>query len=80
MSTRRQLGRMVDLKVGPMHVREEGPADAEPSLLVHGFSCSMYLYDEMVPQLVETYRVIRVDLRGHGCTGGPPWTPASRLN
>ena len=53
-----------------LHVREDGPPDAPVVLLVHGFSGSARSYDRLVPLLAEDYRVVRVDLRGHGSTGG----------
>jgi pimeloyl-ACP methyl ester carboxylesterase len=54
----------------PLHVREDGPPDAPVVLLVHGFCGSVHSYDRLVPLLSEDYRVVRVDLRGHGSTGG----------
>ncbi|WP_329071428.1 alpha/beta fold hydrolase [Amycolatopsis sp. NBC_01480] len=53
-----------------LHVREDGPPDAPVVLLVHGFCGSVRSYDRLVPLLAEDYRVVRVDLRGHGATGG----------
>ncbi|KAA0023198.1 alpha/beta hydrolase [Antrihabitans cavernicola] len=55
---------------GPIHVREDGPADGKPILLIRGFANSMHAYATVTPLLTDTYRVVRVDLRGHGCTGG----------
>ncbi|SEP51864.1 alpha/beta fold hydrolase [Amycolatopsis saalfeldensis] len=54
----------------PLHVREDGPPDAPVVLLVHGFCGSVRSYDRLVPLLADDYRVVRVDLRGHGSTGG----------
>ena len=56
---------------GPVHVREDGPAGAPVLLLIHGFSGSMDWYDLVVPLLVDRFRLVRVDLLGHGSTGGP---------
>lgn len=53
------------------HVEEDGPADGYPLVLLHGFSGSGRWFDAFVPHLADTYRVIRVDLLGHGRTGGP---------
>jgi len=39
-------------------------------LLLHGFSGSVRSFDAVVPRLAEHGRVLRVDLRGHGRTGG----------
>jgi pimeloyl-ACP methyl ester carboxylesterase len=55
---------------GPVHVREDGPADAPVLVLIHGFSGSMRWFDLVVPLLSDTFRLIRVDLLGHGSTGG----------
>ncbi|MDT8909548.1 alpha/beta hydrolase [Amycolatopsis sp. PS_44_ISF1] len=55
---------------GPLHVREDGPPKAPVVLLVHGFSGSSRSFDRLVPLLSGRYRVVRVDLRGHGSTGG----------
>lgn len=56
---------------GRVHVREDGPPDAPVLVLLHGFGGSMYWVGAVVPTLAETFRVIRVDLLGHGATGGP---------
>jgi pimeloyl-ACP methyl ester carboxylesterase len=56
---------------GPVHVREDGRPDAPPIVLLHGFSGSMHWYDLVVPLLADAFRIIRVDLLGHGSTGGP---------
>ncbi|HEY3710379.1 MAG TPA: alpha/beta hydrolase [Amycolatopsis sp.] len=61
----------------PLHVREDGPPNAPVVLLVHGFCGSVHSYDRLVPLLAEDYRVVRVDLRGHGTTGGHTGLDAS---
>ena len=68
-------GRAVDVAVegfrGSVLVREDGPRDAPPVLLIHGFCGSMAWYDPVVARIDDRLRVIRVDLLGHGGTGGP---------
>ena len=56
---------------GPVHVREDGPSSAPVLVLLHGLSGSMHWFDMVVPLLVDSYRIVRVDLLGHGSTGGP---------
>lgn len=56
----------------PVHVREDGPAGAPVLVLLHGFSGSLHWFDLVVPRLVDRYRLVRVDLLGHGSTGGRP--------
>jgi pimeloyl-ACP methyl ester carboxylesterase len=72
---RRRIGEMVSVDVdgfaGRMHVRDDGPADGPALVLVHGFSGSLHWYDRVVPLLADTFRLVRVDLIGHGATGGP---------
>lgn len=71
--------RYVDLPGGVhMHYRDEGaatPADGQPVptiLLVHGFSASLQTWEPLVQQLTgEGYRVISIDLPGHGLTRAP---------
>lgn len=67
---RSQIGAMVDIGTAEVHVREDGPADGRPILLVHGFDASMHWFDKLTPLLADDHRVIRIDLLGYGCTGG----------
>jgi pimeloyl-ACP methyl ester carboxylesterase len=53
-----------------VHVRQDGPPEGKALVLLHGFSSSVHGFDRLTPLLAARYRVIRVDLRGHGCTGG----------
>jgi pimeloyl-ACP methyl ester carboxylesterase len=75
MSPRRNIGSLIRVSVpgfnGPVHVRQDGPADAQALVLLHGFGGSMQWYDLVVPHLEDGFRLIRVDLLGHGSTGGP---------
>lgn len=63
----------VELRNGlKVHVRDEGPADARPIVLVHGFSSSLHTWEPWVTRLKDRYRVISLDLAGHGLTGPHP--------
>ena len=53
-------------------VRTEGPADAPVLVMVHGFSFSLESWDGWAADLSADYRVIRMDLPGHGLTGPDP--------
>lgn len=55
---------------GQVHVRVDGPDDGSVLMLLHGFSGSLHWYDPLVERLGDTFRLIRVDLLGHGATGG----------
>jgi pimeloyl-ACP methyl ester carboxylesterase len=53
------------------HVRDEGKADAMPLVLIHGSLGSLQVWEGWVGALKDRYRLISVDLPGHGLTG--PW-------
>lgn len=53
-----------------INVRVEGPTGAPTLLLVHGFSGSMAWFDAVADRLSDRFRVVRIDLLGHGATGG----------
>lgn len=52
--------------------REEGPKTGQPLILVHGFTSSLESWDLLAADLSSDYRVIRLDLPGHGLTGADP--------
>ncbi len=60
-------GRTVFVGEREFFVREAGPPDAEPLVLVHGWSLdSEMTFHAVVPELAERYRVVMPDLRNHG--------------
>src|SRR6188508_1005133 len=54
------------------HIRDEGKPDAMPLLLVHGSLGSLHMWEGWVDALKDRYRLISVDLPGHGLTGAWP--------
>lgn len=56
----------------PLHVIVDGDGGAPPVLLLHGITASVRTWDWLVPHLVDRYRVIRLDFRGHGRSGRAP--------
>jgi pimeloyl-ACP methyl ester carboxylesterase len=56
---------------GEIHVRQDGPRDAPALLLIHGSASSTRSWDELVPLLTGSHRVIRIDLLGHGWSAKP---------
>ena len=67
-SARRRIGDLVRVDGQHVHVRQDGPEHGAAVFLVHGFACSMHWFDQVAAELATEYRVIRVDLLGHGCT------------
>lgn len=55
-----------------VRVREQGPKDAPPIVLVHGFTFSLESWNAWASELARKHRVIRYDLLGHGLTGPDP--------
>lgn len=49
---------------------DSGKGD-ETIILLHGFCGSSDYWSKIIPQLIDTYRVIAVDLRGHGKSSEP---------
>lgn len=60
------VGRILDLEGPDVQVREDGRPGGAPILSVHGLVGSIRWWDRVVPALASRYRVIRVDLVGHG--------------
>lgn len=61
----------VEVGDATVHVVQNGALDAPVLLLIHGLGASTAWWNPVVPCLADTYRVIRVDLPGHGRSTGP---------
>ncbi|MFC9438827.1 SDR family oxidoreductase [Nocardia sp. NPDC057030] len=57
-------------------VYEQGNPEGPTILLLHGWPDSHHLWDNVVPELTERFRVLSVDNRGHGESSNPPGTAA----
>ncbi|HTT42149.1 MAG TPA: alpha/beta fold hydrolase [Steroidobacteraceae bacterium] len=58
--------------MGALHheIRGQGP----DLVLLHGWSLNLHVFDELTRELARRYRIIRIDLPGHG---GSDWDPRS---
>ncbi|MET8161503.1 alpha/beta fold hydrolase [Sphaerisporangium sp. NPDC005289] len=56
---------------GSIYVSQDGPRDAPALVLIHGLGASTRWWDPVVPMLTRSYRVIRIDLLGHGRSAKP---------
>jgi pimeloyl-ACP methyl ester carboxylesterase len=54
------------------HVRDEGPRTAAVLVLIHGSNASLFTWRPWVTQLDSTFRVVTMDMPGHGLTGAVP--------
>jgi 3-oxoadipate enol-lactonase len=54
-----------------MHYTLEGPADAPMVTMSHSLATDLSMWDPQAKALVQRYRVLRYDTRGHGATDAP---------
>ncbi|HZH07990.1 MAG TPA: alpha/beta hydrolase [Lautropia sp.] len=62
----------IDLDGQAVHVRDTGPRDAPTLILVHGSNAFLQTWDGWADRLDGRWRVVRLDLPGHGLTGASP--------
>jgi 3-oxoadipate enol-lactonase len=55
-----------------IHHSVEGPAQAPVVTFSHSLATDLTMWDAQVAALVETYRIVRYDIRGHGGSQAPP--------
>ncbi|KPP93436.1 alpha/beta fold hydrolase [Erythrobacter sp. HL-111] len=73
--------RFVEIGDGTVvHLRDTGPRDGLPIMLLHGSNSDLHTWDEWAAGLEDSYRVIRFDQVGHGLTGPDPEGDYSRAN
>jgi pimeloyl-ACP methyl ester carboxylesterase len=63
--------RFADLEGLRVRYKLAGPADGPAVVLVHGWSGSMELWKDQIPALSKHYRVVTLDLPGHGGSDKP---------
>jgi pimeloyl-ACP methyl ester carboxylesterase len=54
------------------HVRDQGPRAAPVLVLIHGSNASLFTWEPWVKRLDGTFRVVTMDMPGHGLTGAVP--------
>jgi hypothetical protein len=55
-----------------VHYRDEGKSDGRVLVLIHGSNASLHTWEPWVERLGKDYRIISLDLPGHGLTGVNP--------
>ena len=63
--------RFAEVQRHKVFYREAGPENAPAILLLHGFPSSSHMFRNLIPLLVERYRVVAPDLPGFGFTLSP---------
>ncbi len=73
----------LDLPSGArIHFRDEGRSEGSPVVLIHGSNASLHTWEPWVATLGQKYRMVTLDLPGHGLTGKVPdrdYSPASQV-
>lgn len=62
----------VEVLGATLHVRDDGPKDAPALLFLHGFGASLHTWEPWAQALAGDFRVLRVDLPGHGLSPPDP--------
>ncbi len=55
-----------------IHYRDQGKRDGAAIILLHGSNSSLHTWEPLVQRLGADYRIVTLDLPGHGLTGGTP--------
>ena len=62
--------RYADVSRHQLFYREADPADA-PTVLLHGFPASSFMFRDLIAMLADRYHVIAPDHLGFGLSGAP---------
>lgn len=55
-----------------VHYRDRGPRDSQVLVLIHGSNASLFTWEPWTARLDGKFRVIALDMPGHGLTGAVP--------
>ena len=55
-----------------IHYRDQGRRDGPAIILLHGSNASLHTWEPLVKRLGSTWRIVTLDLPGHGLTGATP--------
>jgi 3-oxoadipate enol-lactonase/4-carboxymuconolactone decarboxylase len=55
-----------------VHAQVRGPASAPAVLLLHSMATNLHMWDAQAEALAQRFRVVAMDMRGHGLTTAPP--------
>jgi pimeloyl-ACP methyl ester carboxylesterase len=65
-----QASQFIELTNGDrIHFRDQGATDKATLVLIHGTSASLHTWEPLIERLGDRYRLISLDLPGHGLTG-----------
>jgi len=55
-----------------VHYRDRGPKNAPVLVLIHGSNASLFTWEPWTKRLDDSFRVVAIDMPGHGLTGAVP--------
>ena len=64
-----EASQFMEVNGARVHYRDEGPRDAPTIVALHGSYSSLHTWDGWVDELSDDYRIVRLDMPGHGLTG-----------
>jgi pimeloyl-ACP methyl ester carboxylesterase len=67
-----QPGDMLDVGGMRLHVRDRGRKGAAAVIMIHGTASHLQSFDDWAVGLEDRFRVVRLDLPGHGLSGPDP--------
>jgi 3-oxoadipate enol-lactonase len=62
---------MIDVNGVTLHYSDQGPRDGKPLVFANSLGTDFRLWDQIMPLLPNSLRIIRYDKRGHGLSSGP---------
>ena len=70
---------MPSIQVNDIDLHYESVGKGEPLLLIHGLGSRIQDWENQIAYFAERYRVVALDLRGHGDSDKPPGPYSSKL-
>jgi 3-oxoadipate enol-lactonase len=67
------------IQINQISLYYESFGQGEPLLFIHGLGSSIRDWENQIPRFAERYRVVALDLRGHGRSDKPPGPYSSKL-
>lgn len=64
-----EASKFIEVNGARVHYRDEGPRDGPTIVALHGSYSSLHTWDGWVDQLGDEFRIVRLDMPGHGLTG-----------
>jgi len=55
-----------------IHFRDRGPKSAPALVLIHGSNASLFTWEPWAARLSDAFRIVTIDMPGHGLTGAIP--------